>query len=100
MGEPLDHPAVTKTENLSAIWAEVDDIGALDQGNTLGLRIDLGELQFAVRTNWCKILSFDDRERFFTHRGYLRGVLFHYYAQNRGMFRVVRRTTLQKFPPG
>jgi len=48
--------------------AEVDDIRPLDQGKTLGPRVYLGEFLLAVRTNGCKIIPFDYRERLLTHR--------------------------------
>ena len=48
--------------------AEVDDIRPLDQGYTLGPGVNLGEFVLAVRTNGGKIIPFDYRERFLTHR--------------------------------
>ena len=72
--------------------AEIDDIGALNEGGTLGLRIDLSEFLFAVRAYRCEILSFDDCEGYFTHKGSPPWLPFHVYAWNRGIFRVVHRT--------
>ena len=59
---------MAKTQDLLAMGAEVDDIRPLDQGNTPGPRVNLGEFIFAVWTNGREIIPFDYRERFLTHR--------------------------------
>ena len=65
--ETLDHPALAETEDLSAMGAEVDNVGPLNDGKALCPRVHLGELLSTVGTQGRKILPLDDRERFVSH---------------------------------
>lgn len=63
----LDHSPLSKTENLSAVRAEVDDVRTLDQWKALGLSEHFSEFLLAVRTKGRKVFPFHELERLLRH---------------------------------